>query len=210
MVIGLGRFGGTLAATLVELGDTVLGVDVDASIVQDHANRLTKVVQADTSSREALEQLGALDFGFIVVGIGNLEASILTVTELLDLGCTDVWAKALTDAHAAILERIGAHHVIRPEQDMGRRIAHVVTGRVLDYIQLDPGFALVETHAPRSLHGQSLGDARVRERYGVTVVCIKPIGEGFTYVTAETVVREGDLLLVVGDTDQVEGFAYLP
>lgn len=209
LVIGLGRFGGTLATTLVEMGSTVLGVDAAPAIVQAHAGRLTKVVEADATSADVLEQLGATDFGEVVVGIGNLEASILATTELVRMGCADVWAKALTDAHATILERVGAHHVIRPEQDMGRRIAHMVNGRVLDYIPLDPDFALVETHAPPALHGQALGSADVRQRFGVTVVCVKPEGEGFATATADTVIRPGDLLLVAGPTGAVEDFAFL-
>jgi len=209
MVIGLGRFGGTLATTLVEMGSTVLGVDATPAIVQAHAGRLTKVVEADATSGDVLEQLGATDFGEVVVGIGDLEASILTTTELVRLGCADVWAKALTDAHATILERVGAHHVIRPEQDMGRRIAHMVNGRVLDYVPLDADFALVEALAPPALVGQALGQADVRQRFGVTVVCVKPEGEGFRHATAETVVRRGDVLLVAGPTHDVEDFAFL-
>ncbi|MEZ5141628.1 MAG: TrkA family potassium uptake protein [Acidimicrobiales bacterium] len=209
LVIGLGRFGGTLATTLVELGTTVLGVDASPSIVQAYAGRLTKVVEADATNPDVLEQLGATEFGEVVVAIGNLEASILTTTELVRVGCADVWAKALTDAHATILHRVGAHHVIRPEHDMGRRIAHMVNGRVLDYIPLDADFALVETLAPASLHGQALGAADVRQRFGVTVVCIKPEGEGFATATAESVIRPGDVLLVAGPTEQVEDFAFL-
>lgn len=209
LVIGLGRFGGTLATTLVEMGSTVLGVDADPAIVQAHAGRLTKVVEADATNADVLEQLGATEFGEVVVGIGDLEASILTTTELVRLGCDDVWAKALTDAHATILERVGAHHVIRPEQEMGRRIAHVVNGRVLDYVPLDTDFALVEALAPPVLHGQALGGADVRQRFGVTVVCVKPEGEGFQHASADTVIRPGDVLLVAGPAHEVEDFAYL-
>jgi trk system potassium uptake protein len=211
MVIGLGRFGGTLATTLMDLGNEVLGVDTDQRTVQEYSNVLTKAVEADTTQAETLRQLGAVEFRHVVVAIGDLEASILTTAELVALGVTDLWAKAITEAHAQILERVGVpvEHVVRPEHDMGERVAHRVTGKMLDYIQLDPGFALVETEAPSDLHGLALAEAGVRQKYGVTVVCIKPAGEGFTYAQADTVIAPGDILLVAGENKAVDGFALL-
>lgn len=210
LVIGLGRFGGALAETLVELGHEVLGVDADAGVVQDLAGRLTHAAQADSTSVRALEQLGAADFQIAVVGIGgDMEASILTTAALSDLGITSIWAKAITESHGRILERVGAHHVVFPEHDMGQRVAHLVTGRMMDYIELDEGFALVETTPPSAVVGQTLGSAEIRQRYGVTVVCIKPEGEPFTYATADTVIKEGDLLLVAGENRQAQRFADL-
>ena len=90
---------------------------------------------------------------------------------------------------------------------MGVRVAHTVTGRTIDYIQLDAGFALVETTAPREIVGKTLADAQVRSRYGITVVCIKPEGGTFTYATPDTVVEEGDILVVAGETHRAEGFS---
>jgi trk system potassium uptake protein TrkA len=210
LVIGLGRFGSSLATTLVELGHEVLGVDDDPVVVQEHAGLITHVVQADSTSVAALRQLGAGDFTSAVVAVGSdLEASVLSTAALVDLEVANIWAKAVSAAHGKILERVGAHHVVLPEHDMGERVAHLVTGRMMDYIALDKGFALVETRAPRELVGRSLGDAGVRARYGVTVVCIKPAGHGFTYATPDTVVCEGDVLLVAGATKQAEGFADL-
>lgn len=209
MVIGLGRFGGTLATTLVALGHQVLGVDASEAIVARFANRLTKAVSADTTNVEALRQLGVEEFAHVVVGIGDVEASILTTAELAALGITDIWAKAVTESHARILHRVGATHVVRPEHDMGERVAHMVTGKMIDFIELDPGFALVETTAPRELWGLDLASAGVRNRFGVTVVCIKPVGETFTYATPDTRIEEGDILLVAGETSVVETFAEL-
>ncbi len=208
LVIGLGRFGSALAETLVALGHEVLGVDTDAELVQDASERLTHVAQADGANAKALAQLGAGDFPVAVVAIGgDIEASILCTAALVDLGVPLIWAKAVTDAHGRILERVGAHHVVFPEHDMGQRVAHLVTGRMMDYVELDPGFALVETAAPRELWGRSLADAAIRQRHGVTVVCVKPRGAGFTYATADTVVHEGDVLLVAGEARQLEAFA---
>lgn len=210
LVIGLGRFGRALAETLVDLGHEVLGIDADAGIVQEMSERLTHTAQADATSQRALEQLGAGDFKVAVVGIGgDVEASILTTAALVDLGIGLIWAKAITEPHGKILERVGAHHVVFPEHDMGQRVAHLVTGRMMDYIELDEGFALVETTAPADVVGKTLGGAGIRQRYGVTVVCIKPSGMPFTYATADTVIDGDAILLVAGENRHAEAFANL-
>jgi trk system potassium uptake protein len=210
LVVGLGRFGTALATTLVELGHEVLGVDADAENVQRNADLLTHVVEADATDEDVMRQLGAGEFGRAVVGIGtDLEASILTTSVLAGLEVPDIWAKAITVPHGRILERVGAHHVVFPEHDMGRRVAHLVTGRMLEFVALDEGFALVKLKPPKQVVGRSLGDAQVRSRYGVTVVCIKPEGGSFTYATQETVPGPDDVLVVAGETDRVEGFAKL-
>jgi trk system potassium uptake protein TrkA len=207
LVIGLGRFGGGLAQTLVELGHDVLGVDTNSKLVQSYSGNLTHVVEADSTDLEALRQLGAGDFGTAVVAIGTeIEASILTTAALTDLKIPRVVAKAISAPHGQILERVGADRVVFPEHDMGVRVGHSLAGRMIDYFQLDPGFALVETTAPREIVGKTLADAEVRKRYGITVVCIKPEGGTFTYATPETVVHEGDILVVAGETKRAEEF----
>lgn len=208
LVIGLGRFGSALGATLEHLGYEVLGVDADARAVQEHAGSLTHVVEADSTNATVLEQLGARDFACAVVCIGgDIEASILTTAALADLGIPNIWAKAITTSHGRILRRVGAHSVVFPEHDMGVRVAHAVTGRMLDYMELDEGFALVETMAPRETHGKTLAEAGLRAKYDVTVVFIKPRGENFTYATPDTRMKEGDILLVAGETKRAEAFA---
>jgi trk system potassium uptake protein TrkA len=210
LVIGLGRFGGALAETLAELGRDVLGVDLDEKLVQRYADQLTHVVQCDTTDPEAMAQIGAAEFRTAVVAIGtDMEASILTTALLSDLGVPRIVAKAITAAHGKILERVGAHRVIFPERDMGIRVGHTLTGRALDYFQLDPGFALVEATAPREIVGKTLAEAEVRRRYGITVVCIKPVGGSFTYATPDTVVQGGDVLVVAAETPRAEAFAEL-
>ncbi|MGH3007444.1 MAG: potassium channel family protein [Gaiellaceae bacterium] len=210
LVVGLGRFGGGLATTLVELGHDVLGVDADPKLVQSFAATLTHVVEADSTDMEAMRQIGAGEFGTAVVAIGtDVEASILTTSVLVDLRVPKIVAKAVTEAHGTILERVGAHRVIFPERDMGVRVGHSLAGAMIDYFQLDPGFALVETAAPRVVVGKTLAEAEVRKRYGITVVCIKPEGGSFTYATPDTVVQEGDILVVAGETRRAEAFGEL-
>lgn len=210
LVIGLGRFGGAVAETLVGLGYEVLAVDSDPALVQTYSTKLTHVVEADSTNEAVLEQLGARDFHKAVVAIGtDIEASILTTSSLSDLGVDDIWAKAVTEAHGRILGRVGADHVVFPEKDMGERLAHVVTAKMIDYIELDEHFALIETCAPTTIVGKTLGEAEVRRRYGITVVCIKTEGQPFTYATAETLVNEDDVLVVAGETKRAEAFAAL-
>lgn len=210
LVCGLGRFGGALARELMQLGHDVLGVDADAKSVQDYATELTHVVQADTTDEAAMRELGASEFQTAIVAIGtDLEASILTTSVLVDLRIPKIVAKAITRPHGTILERVGAHRVVFPERDMGIRVAHTVTGRTIDFIQLDPGFALVETTAPNEIVGKTLAEAEVRRRYGITVVCIKPFDGTFTYATPDTVVKDGDILVVAGETRHAETFAEL-
>ena len=199
-----------MAAELVRLGFEVLGVDPNPRNVQHYARLVTHVVEADATDSEALRQLGAADVRHAVVGIGSdIEASILATAALEDLGVPNIWAKAVTKAHGRILERVGAHHVVYPEHDMGHRVAHLLGGRMIDWLQLDEKFALVETVVPAALSGQSLQDVGVRAKYGVTVVCVKPAGESFTYATPDTVMQRGDVLVVAGPTEAAEAFARL-
>jgi trk system potassium uptake protein TrkA len=210
VVIGLGRFGGSVAEELMRLGFEVLGIDGQAEMVQRYAEALTHVAEADATSDEALAQLGVGDFRHAVVGIGSdIEASVLTTAALVDIGVPNIWAKAVTRAHGRILERVGAHHIVFPEHDMGHRVAHLVGGRIIDWFQLDEDFAMVETVVPSTLVGRTLGESGVRSKYGVTVVCIKPVGEGFTYATPDTVLEKGAVVVVAGPSDRAEGFARL-
>jgi len=208
VVIGLGRFGGAVAESLARVGHDVLGIDQDGALVQSWADRLTHVVQADSTSSDTLRRLGVHEFERAVVGIGtDLEASVLTVLALSELGIRDIWAKALNSKHGRILERTGAHHVIYPEAAMGERVAHLVTGKMIDFIEFDDGFAIVKTRAPREAIGKTLAECSLRAKYGVTIVGVKRPRADFTYATPETKVEQGDLLIVSGPTDLVEAFA---
>lgn len=208
VVIGLGRFGGSVAHSLMTLGHDVMGIDRDAEPVQAWADRLTHSVQADATNVMVMRQLGVADFQHAIVGIGdNIAASLMTLMALTELGIKDIWVKALTEDHGRIAQRIGAHHVVYPEADMGERVAHLISGRMIDYIEFDDGFAIAKIHAPASTHGKVLKESAVRERFGVTVVGIKRAKEDFQHATPETRIMEGDLLIVSGPTRLVERFA---
>ncbi|WP_159587152.1 potassium channel family protein [Chelativorans xinjiangense] len=208
VVIGLGRFGSAVAQSLVHLGHDVLAIDEDTELVQTWADRLTHVVEADSSNADALRRLGVEDYSRAVVGIGSdIEASVLTVLALSELGVPDIWAKAVNPRHGRILERTGAHHVVYPEAAMGERVAHLVTGKMIDFIEFDDGFAIAKTRAPREAVGKTLEESGVRSKYGVTVVGVKRPRTEFTYATPETMIERGDLLIVSGPTKLVEKFA---
>lgn len=208
VVIGLGRFGSSVAQSLMSLGHDVMGIDRDADPVQNWADRLTHAVQADATNVMVMRQLGVADFAHAIVGIGdNLGASLMTLMALCELEIKDIWVKALTDDHAKIAQRMGAHHVIFPEADMGERVAHLISGRMIDYIELDDGFAIAKIHAPALACGKTLAESAVRERFGITVVGVKRPNEDFQHATPDTRVRKGDLLIVSGATKLVEKFA---
>ena len=208
-VIGLGRFGTALALELARLGTEVLAIDSREGIVQRMAGQLGRVVTADSTDIDALRELGLDEFERVVVAIGNdQQSSILTTALLSDLEISDIWAKALDAQHAKILDRIGAHHVIQPESEMGERVAHLVSGHMLDYVELDRDWALIKTRPPRFLVGVRLGESRLRARHRVTVVSVKPqFKDEFTYADADTVLTYGDEILVVGRVSDVERFA---
>lgn len=208
LVIGLGRFGSAVAMSLMRMGHEVLAVDTDERLVQEHADDLTQTVQADATDMDALAALGAKDFKSAVVAIGtDIEASVLIVLGLSDLGVPVIWAKATSDNHGRILKRTGATHVVFPEQRMGERVAHLLNGRLLDFIEFDDRFALAKLVAPEAIQGITLGMSEVRRRYGVTVVGVKRDGKDFLYATPDTLIFPEDQMIVSGTIEDVERFA---
>ena len=208
VVIGLGRFGRAVAQSLSQLGHDVLGIDENADLVQELSGKLTHVVQANTTNVETLRQLNVASFQHGVVAIGSdLEASVLSVLALSELGVPDIWAKAVSERHGKILERTGAHHVVYPEVTMGERVAHLVTSKIIDFIEFDDDFAIAKTRAPAEVLNKTLAESELRRVYNVTIVGIKRPGEDFTYGRPDTLVRPGDLLIVAGPTREVEAFA---
>jgi trk system potassium uptake protein TrkA len=210
-VIGLGRFGTALALELARGGTEVLAVDSRPDVVQKLSGRLSQVVIADSTDPDALAEIGIGDFNRAVVAIGNdLEASILTTALLTELEVRDIWAKAVNAQQATILQRIGAHHVILPEQDMGERVAHLVSGRLLDWVELDRNWVFAKTKPPRELVGIPLGESGLRKKHRVTVVSVKPEGQtSFTHAGMDTVLTYGSVIIIAGRPEDVERFVEL-
>jgi len=211
VVIGLGRFGASAAMELHRLGHKVLAVEKDPAIAEQFVGKVGKVVVGDASHPSAIESTRAGSFRIAVVGIGtSIEASILAASNLVDAGVPSVWAKAVSPEHKRILERIGVHRVIRPEADSGRRVAHLVNGKLLDYIEFDDGYAIVKMAPPRETVGFTLAQSQIRSKYGVTVVGVKAPGEDFTHAVPETKVTAHHTLIVSGPTELLERLASRP
>lgn len=211
VVIGLGRFGGSLALELEAQGTEVLGIDASEEIVQSYNGRLTHVVRADSTKEEALRQLSVHEFDRAVVGIGSdIEASILTTSRILKFQRPQIWAKAISEPHAEILAQLGVEHVIRPEHDMGKRVAHLVLGSILDYVEFEDDFVMIRTGPPAVARDRPLGVVGLREKYAVTVVAVKRPGGTWGHTTAQTVLYEEDQIIVQGAKSQAERFSTMP
>ncbi|MCV7382904.1 TrkA family potassium uptake protein [Mycolicibacter longobardus] len=205
VVIGLGRFGSAIALELTRRGTEVLAIDESIKVVQGLSGHLTQVVAADCTDIGTLRELGVDEFYRAVVAVGtDIEASILITSLLVELEVEDVWAKAITAHHGRILERVGASHVVFPEREAGERVAHLVSGQLLDYLQVDENFAIAKIHPPQPMVGRPLGHTKVRSKYGITVVAVKNGYEEFTYASAETELSYGDTILVTGRVNDID------
>lgn len=208
LIVGLGRFGVALGEELMAEGREVLAVERNRSLVQKYADRFTYVVEADATDPEALAQVGAADFDIAVVGVGtSIESSVLIAVNLVDLEIDQVWGKAINRAHGKILERIGCEHVVYPEHDAGVRVAHLVSGHLMDFIKFDDDFAIVKMPPPRCMQGMTIEQAHPRDRHGVNVVGVKSPGRDFVYAQPDTLVSTGDTIIVSGDVSNLERFA---
>lgn len=210
IVIGMGRFGSSLARELMATGHEVLGVDTDERLVQQMSHELTHTVKADTTDEAVLRELGIEEFDAAVVAIGaDLEASILTTSLLLQLGVPNVWAKANSQSHGRILNQLGAHHVIFPEYEMGKRVAHMVSGESLDYIPIDKDFVMVKSEVPQSFDGKNLAELKIRSNYGVTVVAVTKGDGEYNPAFPETVLHAGDQIVVAGQVVPLNKFCQI-
>ena len=200
LVIGLGRFGSSVATALARSGHEVLAIDTNEEVAQKLNGIVTHVVVADTTDEDTLKALGVRNFDVAVVAIGsNIQANIFTTLLLKNLGVPFIVAKALNDLHGKMLEKLGADRVVYPEYDMGQRVAHnIVTSNVLEYIELSPNVGIVEIGVPRSLIGKTLIEADLRARFEVNVVAIKRDDQVIVPPQPDAQIEKGDLLVVVG------------
>jgi len=221
VVIGAGSFGSAVAQTLAEKGKKVMVVDKDEQVVQRMSEIVTEAVQADVTDDLALESLELGEMDVAVVGIGSsLEASILVTMQLKEMGVKTVVAKAVSQTDKKILSRIGADRIVFPERDMGIRVANsLVSPSIFDYIQVSPGFGIVETKVPESLRGKTLVEANVRSRFGIDIVALRrqapkldENGESELKDTmiiapgASEVLGENDTLVIIGEEKNIEKF----
>ncbi|HSN42589.1 MAG TPA: TrkA family potassium uptake protein [Propionibacteriaceae bacterium] len=209
LVVGLGLFGSAVARSLNEMAVPLIVLTDDHNQAVHYADDFTHVIEMDPSDPEALEQIGITSVRKAVVALSKVELSIMTVLALSEAGVEEIWARAATKAHGSILERIGAHHVVYSEASTGRRVAHAVSGFMIDYFEFEDGFAMARTKAPRMTWDKTLRESMVRTKNTITVVGVKRVGHNFIYAVPETVIQQGDELIVSGETNHVDIFCRL-
>lgn len=205
-VIGLGRFGSSLATTLYKMGHEVLAVDEDEQKVEDIIEYVTHAVQADARDEHALKELGIRNFDVVVVAIGqDVQSSILVTVMLKDMGVQRVVSKARTELHGKVLHRVGADKVVFPERDMGERVARaLVSDNIIEQIHLSPEYSVAELIAPPVFINKSLKDVDFRKELGVTILAIRRDNDIIISPGANTVVLEKDILVAIGRNEKLE------
>lgn len=208
VILGMGRFGSSLGRELVEMGCEVLGVDRDEEKVEELSSVLTHTIVADATDEDVLRSVGVRNFDCGIVAIGDdIQASILAAILLKELGVKKVVAKAVTELHGRVLERIGVDRVVYPERDMGIRVAHQLTSpNLLDYIELSKQYTIAEMTVPGCLSGKSLANVNPRGRFGCSVVAINKTKGIVIAPNASDVLNEKDVMVVIGTNEQIEQF----
>ncbi|CAM2393748.1 MULTISPECIES: potassium channel family protein [Fusobacterium] len=210
LVIGLGRFGTSVAKTLYEAGENILGIDVSEELVQDRINNniLKNAIIGDASDGKILKDIGAENFDIAFICIGDIEASVMIALNLKELGIKSIIAKAINKKHGKVLTKIGATEIVYPEEHMGKRIAELTMNTdVIEHLKFTDNFVLVEVKAPSIFWNNSLIKLDVRNKYNINIVGIKKSkGEFLPNPTANVVIEEGDVLVIITDKKTVESF----
>lgn len=208
VVIGLGRFGTSVAKTLYALGHDVLAIDLKEDLVQEISDGVTHAVQMDATDESALRTLGIRNFDVAVITIGsNIQASVMVTLLVKELGVKYIIAKGNSELHAKVLYKIGADRVILPEKDMGVRVAHnLVSSNILDYIELSPDYSIIEIEAPENWYGKSLRELNVRANYGINIMAIKRGSDINVSPNAEDIIETKDILVAIGEVDDLSKF----
>ena len=210
LVIGLGRFGTSVAKTLYEAGENILGIDVSEELVQDRINNniLKNAIIGDASDGKILKDIGAENFDVAFVCIGDIEASVMIALNLKELGIKTIIAKAINKKHGKVLTKIGATEIVYPEEHMGKRIAELTMNTdIIEHLKFTDNFVLVEVKAPSIFWNNSLIKLDVRNKYNINIVGIKKAkGEFLPNPTANVIIEEGDILVIITDKKTVESF----
>nr|WP_277398206.1 TrkA family potassium uptake protein [Neobacillus citreus] len=209
-VIGLGRFGGSICRTLTDEGMEVLAIDVNEERVNEFSMIASHAVVGDSTDETVLKSLGIRNFDHVIVAIGDdIQSSILTTLILKELGVSRVTAKAQNDYHEKVLRKIGADHVVHPERDMGRRIAHNMTSsNVVDYLELSDEHSIVEIVANGKIGGHTIMDLDIRKKYGLNIVAIKRGEDIIVSPHAGEMINVNDVLIVIGTDNDIDRFEH--
>ncbi|EPY2307184.1 potassium channel family protein [Clostridium sporogenes] len=205
VVIGLGRFGTSVAKTLYTLGNDVLAIDSSEDIVQSISDSVTHSVQIDATDENSLRALGIRNFDVAVITIGSdIQASTMATLLVKEMGVKYIIAKANTEIHAKVLYKIGADRVVFPERDMGVRVAHnLVSTNILDYIELSPNYSIAEIVTPKQWHDKTLNELNIRANYGINVVALKRGEEINVSPVAEDTIESGDIIVAIGSEEDL-------
>lgn len=204
VVIGLGRFGQSVALSLMSRGCQVLAVDKAEAEVEKIVDDVTEAIRADAMDEDFLRDIDITDYDGVIVGMGtNVEASILICMLLQDLGVGNIVAKAHSRLHGEVLGKIGVSRIIYPEWDMGERVARMLTSshKLVDFIELSPDHSIIEMEAPEQYVGKTLADLDLRVEKGLSVMAIKRDDEVIVGPGGDTKFEEGDLVVAVGPND---------
>jgi len=206
IVIGLGRFGSSLAKQLCMLGAEVLAMDVRSELVQQVSGDVTHAVVGDAQDKEVLRALGVRNFDGAVIAIGdNLGASVLVTMNLKELGVPYIVCKAHDETHRRVLEKLGVDRVVIPEQEHAQRLARSLhSHNVLDYIELSEDYGILEVPAPKSWIGKSLRELNVRAKLGVNIIAVENGKNTNVSPPADYEIQEGDIMVVLGDNYALE------
>ncbi|CAM3775127.1 potassium channel family protein [Mesobacillus zeae] len=208
-VIGMGRFGSSVAAALYAEGNEVLGIDKKEAHIDEHKESVTHAVIGDSTEEETLKAVGIRNFDTVIVAIGDdIQASILTVLLLKEMGVSHVVAKALNKNHAQVLYKVGADKVIFPERDMGERVAHqlMAAPNVLNFIELADEYSIEEIKVPGSMNGRSLKEINLRAKYNITVIAIKERDKIDISPDPYKKLHDDDVLIVIGENKDLVKF----
>jgi trk system potassium uptake protein len=207
-VIGLGRFGSSVAKTLSQMSFEVLAIDDREERIQEMSAIVTHAVQADSTDEEALRAIGIRNFDVVVVAIGeDIQASILTTLILKEIGIPTIVVKAVNELHGKVLKKIGADKVIFPERDMGQRVAHhLISSNILDHIELSADYSIVEIKVSNQMVGKSLRQLDIRAKYGCNVIAIKQQKILIIPPSGEDPLKPEDILVIVGNNENLEKF----
>ena len=208
-IIGLGRFGTSVARRLYEAGQEVLGIDVSEERIDEAQLYVTHAVIADSTDEKALTSMGIRNFDCVIVAIGNdIQSSILTVMILKDLGVKKVIAKALSKLHGKVLDRIGADWIIYPERDMGERVANqLLSPNMLNYIELSKEYNIEEIMIPEKMAEKSLRELNIRAKYNVSAIAVFREGDVIISPSPDEIIHKGDLLVMIGNKEDLAEFA---
>jgi len=211
-IIGAGRFGSELAESLAERGAEILMIDKNHELIQEFSQFVTKAVEGDATNMRTLEDAGFQDCDVIVVAIGsNIEGSVMATVNCKELKVKNVISKANSDMHGKILYRVGADVVIYPNRDRAQRLAHTLLSRgSVDLFEISDGFNIAEIDVPESMHNKSLAEAQVRNKFGITVLCVRRMSKDPTAPRTvlipepDDIIQPDDKLLVFGTDKQLD------